>query len=115
MVSEFLLSGLTSKGTRRLWTVSSVREFHTVEGDPFNPREIRESASRIRALNFFSVAEVNSREGSTSEQVIIDVDVEEAPTGSLSLGASYSADQGACIGDRFFRAKLPWSRSIAVF
>ncbi len=77
------------------------REFHTVEGDPFNPREIRESASRIRALNFFSVAEVNSREGSTSEQVIIDVDVEEAPTGSLSLGASYSADQGAALAIGF--------------
>ena len=77
------------------------REFNTVEGDPFNPREIRESASRIRALNFFSVAEVNSREGSTPEQVIIDVDVEEAPTGSLTLGASYSADQGAALAIGF--------------
>ena len=29
------------------------RQFRTVEGDPFNPREIRQSAERIRALGFF--------------------------------------------------------------
>lgn len=66
------------------------RQFDTVEGDPFNPREIRETAERIRALGFFSTAEVNAREGSSPNQVVVDVDVEEQPTGSLSFGASYS-------------------------
>lgn len=70
------------------------REFDLVEGDPFNPRAIRQAASRIRALGFFSNAEVNAREGSTPDQVIVDVDVEEQPTGSLSLGGSYSGDDG---------------------
>ncbi|MGB0902171.1 outer membrane protein assembly factor BamA [Halocynthiibacter sp.] len=69
--------------------------FRVVEGDPFNPREIRESAERVRALGYFSNAEVNAREGSSADQVVIDVDVEEQPTGSLSFGASYSADSGA--------------------
>ncbi|WP_052245191.1 outer membrane protein assembly factor BamA [Halocynthiibacter namhaensis] len=69
--------------------------FRVVEGDPFNPREIRESAARVRALGYFSNAEVNAREGSSADQVVIDVDVEEQPTGSLSFGASYSADSGA--------------------
>ena len=69
-------------------------QFRVVEGDPFNPRSIRESAERIRALGFFSTADVNAREGSTSGQVVIDVNVEEAPTGSLSFGANFSSDNG---------------------
>ncbi len=70
------------------------RQFDTVEGDPFNPREIRQSAERIRALGFFSAADVETREGSSPSQVIVDVDVEEQPTGSLSLGGSYSVSDG---------------------
>ena len=69
-------------------------QFRVVEGDPFNPRSIRESAERIRALGFFSVADVNAREGSEPGQVVIDVNVEEAPTGSLSFGANFSSDNG---------------------
>lgn len=70
------------------------RQFTTVEGDPFNPRAIRAAAERIRALGFFAVAEVTARDGSASDQVVIDVDVEEAPTGSLSFGAAYSNESG---------------------
>ena len=70
------------------------RQFRVVEGDPFNPREIRASARRIRALGFFVDADVTSREGSSAEQIIIDVKVEEAPTGSLNFGASYSTAAG---------------------
>ena len=70
------------------------RQFNTVEGDPFNPREIRNAAERIRALGYFSDAQVNSRPGSSDEQVIVDVNVEEQPTGSLSFGASYGVASG---------------------
>lgn len=70
------------------------RQFDTVEGDPFNPREIRDAAERIRALGYFADANVESREGTAPDQVIIDVDVEEQPTGSLSFGGSYSTDSG---------------------
>lgn len=70
------------------------RQFRVVEGDPFNPREIRESAERIRALGYFSDAQVNAREGSSPDQVIVDVDVEEQPTGSLSFGGAYGTNGG---------------------
>lgn len=70
------------------------RQFKIAEGDPFNPREIRDSAERVRALGFFSNAEVNARAGSNSDQVIVDVDVEEQPTGSLGFGATYGAATG---------------------
>ncbi len=70
------------------------RQFDVVEGDPFNPRAIRQSAERIRALGFFSNVDVEAREGTSDQQVIVDVDVEEQPTGSLSLGGSYSTTNG---------------------
>jgi len=70
------------------------RQFRTVEGDPFNPREIRQSAERIRALGFFSDAQVDAQPGSGPDQVVVNVDVEEQPTGSLSFGLSYSVANG---------------------
>ncbi|MGB1642733.1 MAG: POTRA domain-containing protein, partial [Paracoccaceae bacterium] len=43
------------------------RQFRIVEGDPFNPSEIRASARRIRALGFFSNTDVTPREGRQPE------------------------------------------------
>ncbi|MDW3221383.1 MAG: outer membrane protein assembly factor BamA [Paracoccaceae bacterium] len=77
------------------------RQFNSVEGDPFNPREIREAAERIRALGYFETAEVNAREGSAPDQVVVDVDVVEAPTGSFSFGASFSNNDGIGFAVRF--------------
>lgn len=73
------------------------RQFDTVEGDPFNPRQIRAAAERIRALGYFADAEVNARQGSSEDQVVIDVNVEEQPTGSLSFGANYNTDNGVSL------------------
>ncbi|WP_158968190.1 outer membrane protein assembly factor BamA [Chachezhania sediminis] len=73
------------------------QQFTTVEGDPFNPRAIRQSAERIKALGYFADANVETREGSSPEQQIIDVNVEEKPTGSLTVGGSYSIDSGVGI------------------
>ncbi|MGJ8545342.1 MAG: outer membrane protein assembly factor BamA [Sulfitobacter sp.] len=70
------------------------RQFDDAEGDPFNPREIREAAERIRALGYFEDAQVQAREGSSPEQVVIDVDVEEKPTGSLNFGGTFSNNDG---------------------
>jgi outer membrane protein insertion porin family len=70
------------------------RQFRTVEGDAFNPSEIRQAAERIRALGFFVDAKVDAKPGSNPDQVVVDVNVEEKPTGSISLGASYGTSAG---------------------
>jgi outer membrane protein insertion porin family len=70
------------------------QQFRVVEGDPFNPREIQRATERIRALGFFETTEVDTRQGSAPDQVLVDVNVVEQPTGSLSFGASYSVDDG---------------------
>ncbi len=71
------------------------RQFRSAEGDPFNPREIRQAAERIRALGFFSDAQVEAQPGSSPDQVIVNVDVAEQPTGSLSFGVSFGSASGA--------------------
>lgn len=70
------------------------RQFRIVEGDPFNPREIREAADRIEALGLFEDSEVDARTGTTQDQVVVDVNVEEQLTGSLGFGAAYSPTDG---------------------
>ena len=73
------------------------RQFRTVEGDPFNPREVRQAAERIRALGFFVDASVDAEPGSAGDQVVVNVDVQEQPTGKLSFGASYGAQSGVAL------------------
>ena len=82
------------------------RQFKIVEGDALNPREIRASAERIRALGFFSSSNVSTREGSAPNQRIVEVAVTEKPTGSLILGANYSSANGAGLVASFREANF---------
>ena len=77
-------------------TLDSVirRQFRAVEGDPLNPREIAQAAERIRALGFFGDVQVDKVPGTAPDQDVVKVAVTEAPTGSLSLGASYAMATG---------------------
>lgn len=70
------------------------RQFDVAEGDPLNPREIREAAARIRALGYFSDVRVAPVQGSNPQQAVVDVRVDETTTGSLGFGLSYGADAG---------------------
>ena len=77
------------------------RQFTQVEGDPFDPRAIRQAAERIRATGFFADVAVEGRPGTAADQVIVDVDVEEQPTGSLGFSVSFSTDTGAGLAVNF--------------
>jgi len=70
------------------------REFRLVEGDAFNAAKLQRSQQRIRNLGFFKNVEANKARGSTPDKTIIEVDVEEQPTGELSLGAGFSTRDG---------------------
>jgi len=76
-------------------------QFDQVEGDPFDPRAIRQAAERIRATGFFADVQLDARSGTASDQVIVDVDVEEQPTGSLGFSASFSSDTGVGLAVTF--------------
>ncbi len=73
------------------------RQFNVVEGDPLNRREISEATDKIRATGFFGKVDVETREGSAPDQAVVDVNVEEIPTGSLSFGVGFSTGEGASL------------------
>lgn len=82
------------------------RQFRVVEGDPFNPREIREAAARIRALGLFSAVGVDARQSSAPDQVVIDVEVQEQKTGSLSFGGAYNFSTGVGLTAKYMERNL---------
>lgn len=91
------------------------RQFDVVEGDPMDARQVRAAAERIRATGFFADVQVAGRQGTTPEQVIVDVDVEEQPTGSLGFSASYSTDSGPGLAVNFSETNfLGRGQSLAV-
>ncbi|MXU65830.1 outer membrane protein assembly factor BamA [Oceanomicrobium pacificus] len=70
------------------------RQFEFAEGDAFNSRALRRGEDRIRGLGYFGNVAVRVEEGSAPNRAVIDVEVEEAPTGSLSFGLSYDTQEG---------------------
>ena len=68
------------------------REFSISEGDAFNPILIRKTEEKLQRLGYFKELELSVSPGSTPEQAIIVVEVEEGSTGSLNFGAGYSTD-----------------------
>ena len=71
------------------------REFDIGEGDPYNHAMIEASERRLNNLGFFKSVHISSRPGSTPDRVIVTVQVEDKPTGSISIGGGYSTTAGA--------------------
>lgn len=70
------------------------RQFEVVEGDAFNSREVLDAQTRIEGLQYFETVQVDVRQGSEPGKALIDVEVVEQPTGSLTLGGAYSSGEG---------------------
>jgi outer membrane protein insertion porin family len=68
------------------------REFRLNEGDAFNAQKVKRSQDRIQSLGYFQEKlEIKQSEGSTPDRVVLGVNVEEKPTGQLSLSGGYSS------------------------
>ena len=62
------------------------------EGDAFNALKVKRSQDRMQSLGFFQdKLEIKQTEGSTPDRVVLGVNVEEKPTGQLSLSGGYSS------------------------
>ena len=64
------------------------------EGDPFNELLHAKSLNKIRSLNIFKTVNTKLINGSTSSTKIININVEEKPTGEISLGAGVGSEGG---------------------
>lgn len=89
--------------TRTLDTVIR-REMQLIEGDAFDTEKLERSRRRLRALDYFSKIDIKPEQGSRPDRAVVKVDVEEKPTGELSLGAGFSTSE-ALIGDVSIRER----------
>jgi outer membrane protein insertion porin family len=68
------------------------REFRVNEGDAFNAQRVKRSQDRLQSLGYFQEQlEIKQTEGSAPDRVVLGVNVEEKPTGQLSLSGGYSS------------------------
>jgi len=70
------------------------REFEIGEGDAYNRVLIDRAERRLNNLGYFKKVKITNEPGSTPDRVIVVVDVEDQPTGSLSLSGGYSTSDG---------------------
>ncbi len=70
------------------------REVGLVEGQLYSQRQVMLSRLRIQALGFFEEVDVRMEPTEVPEQLDMEVQVVERPTGSFSFGAGYSSQDG---------------------
>jgi outer membrane protein insertion porin family len=70
------------------------REFDIGEGDPYNRALIDRAERRLKNLDFFKSVKITTEPGSAPDRVIVNVHVEEKPTGNFSVSGGYSTADG---------------------
>ncbi|WP_414652767.1 outer membrane protein assembly factor BamA [Hansschlegelia sp.] len=95
------------------------REFDIGEGDAYNQIFIDRAERRIKALGFFKNVRITTEPGSAPDRVIVNVDVEDQPTGEFSVAGGYSSQDGiigeVALGERNFLGRGQYARIAAQF
>src|SRR5450631_3558425 len=71
------------------------REFDLSEGDAYNRALVDRAERRLKNLDFFKTVKITTEPGSSSDRVILVVDLEEKSTGDFSVSGGYSTTDGA--------------------
>ena len=71
------------------------REFDLSEGDAYNRSLVDRAERRLKNLDFFKTVKITAEPGSSSDRVILDVEVEDKSTGDFSVSGGFSTTQGA--------------------
>src|SRR5437764_13129642 len=71
------------------------REFDLAEGDAYNRALVDRAERRLKNLDFFKSVKIATEPGSSSDRVILVVDLEEKSTGDFSVSGGYSTTDGA--------------------
>jgi outer membrane protein insertion porin family len=71
------------------------REFDLSEGDAYNRALVDRAERRLKNLDFFKAVKIVTEPGSSTDRVILIVDLEEKSTGDFSVSGGYSTTDGA--------------------
>ncbi|MGJ0510622.1 MAG: outer membrane protein assembly factor BamA [Methylocystis sp.] len=70
------------------------REFDLGEGDAYNRVLIDRAERRLNGLGYFKKVKITNEPGSSPDRVVLNVDVEDQPTGNFGVSGGYSTNQG---------------------
>ena len=70
------------------------RELDLTEGDAYNRVLVDRAERRLNGLGFFKKVRFSNEPGSAPDRVIVNIDVEDQPTGSFSVAGGYSTQDG---------------------
>jgi outer membrane protein insertion porin family len=70
------------------------REFDIAEGDAYNRALVDRAERRLKNLDFFKSVKIATEPGSSSDRVILNVNLEEKSTGDFSVSGGYSTTDG---------------------
>jgi len=65
------------------------------EGDPFNKLKFEKSIAKLKARNLFGEVKYKIQDGSNSDLKLVQIEVEEKPTGEISAGAGIGTSGGS--------------------
>ncbi|MCG2628477.1 outer membrane protein assembly factor BamA [Bradyrhizobium sp. WYCCWR 13023] len=71
------------------------REFDISEGDAYNRALVDRAERRLKNLDYFKTVKITTEPGSSSDRVVLVVDLEEKSTGDFSVSGGYSTTDGA--------------------
>lgn len=93
-IVEGVVEDIVPAGNKKTRDKVITREFIQKKGKPFNAFLVRRSVERVYNLGFFDDVNVRILPGSTPDAVVIEIDVLEHKTGTITLGAGYSQSDG---------------------
>ena len=67
------------------------REFRLSEGDRYNQSKLEDGRALVNQLGYFERVDVSEEEGTARDQMVINVEVAEKPTGTFQVGAGFSS------------------------
>jgi outer membrane protein insertion porin family len=82
------------KGNTRTRDYVIRREFDIAEGDAYNRALVDRAERRLKNLDFFKTVKITTEPGSSSDRVVLIVDLEEKSTGDFSVSGGYSTTDG---------------------
>jgi outer membrane protein insertion porin family len=92
--SRAYIERINIRGNTRTRDYVIRREFDIAEGDAFNRVLIDRAERRLRNLGYFKNVRVSNEQGSTPDRVIVNVEVEDQPTGEFAVSGGYSSVDG---------------------
>jgi outer membrane protein insertion porin family len=95
------------------------REFDIAEGDAYNRALVDRAERRLKNLDFFKSVKITTEPGSSSDRVILNVELEEKSTGDFSVSGGYSTTDGplaeVSISERNFLGRGLFAKASVTF